>query len=118
MRVVAFPGSCTAKIATGFDNSNAGEPGGGWGVEPVPNTQEELEAWVTTQIASYKDKGNATLVFTTRSTQDMINKSLLKLGVGHSPWMDKNRHDDTQLRVWWVDLHRWNPEHIDQNAEA
>ena len=114
MKVVAFPGTCTAKIAAGFDNSNGNHIGEGWGEAPPPNTVEEMQTWVHAQIVDLKEKGNATMIMTTRSTQHTINKTLLRMGVGHSPWMDKNRHSDTQLRVWYVDLHRWNEDHIDR----
>ena len=115
MQVSEFPGSCTAKVATGFDNFNGtGIEGEAWGVLPAPDNVPDMKAWVIEQIVIYKEKGNAVLVFTTHSDQQVINEALLNLGVGHSPWMKKDRNNGTDLRVWYADLHRWNPDHIDR----
>lgn len=115
MKIVGFPGTCTAKVATGFDANNGNDAGRAlWGEMPVPDTVEAMQLWVIDSIVEMKQKGNAVLIFTTRSTQDIINKTLLKMGVGHSPWMDKDRHSDTQLRVWYVDLHRFHVDQIDR----
>ena len=117
MQVISFPGSCTTKLATGFDEFNGtGVGNDGWGVEDCVD-EDQTQAWVINAIADAKEKGNATLVFATTSKQDIINRVLLKLGIGHSPWMTKTRYTDREIRIWYVDLMRWTENDIDDNAD-
>lgn len=114
MRIVEFPGCCTAKIIMGFGGTETAS----WEIRPKGNMtiEDELRKFLTTEIKRYKNY--ATFVATTVTEQVTANKVLKEMGFVPSEPMAKNSHANTQLIVWHCALKTHPLNNVAQEAKA
>ena len=98
--LVKFPHCCTAKIMVNFGESDAAEGGS------YESTTEEMEAVIKAKLALVS-KAMAMVTVITNDAQKTANKILLKLGFEYSPWICKNAHVNTRVRLWWLDMGKY-----------
>ena len=95
--LVEFPHCCTAKIMVDFGESFAAE--GGY----YKLSLEEMEVAIRAELVLLSSNIGMVTV-TTNDAQKTANTTLLKLGFEHSPWIYKNAHINTRIRLWWLDM--------------
>ena len=93
-----FPYCCTGNIICGLGESRVAEGG------TYHLSKQELKHWIENTVASRKRAGEAFIAVTTNNEQRVANSVLLELGFSHSPWMTKERHPETKVRIWWKHL--------------
>jgi hypothetical protein len=100
MRVFGFPGCCTAKILTGFGQTETAEYA--FRPENPEPSVEELKKEFGSRLNAYT--GGAMFVVITNDEQVNANKALQECGFHSSYWMSKNNHPDTKVKLWWFPL--------------
>lgn len=101
-RLIDFPGCCTAKILTGFGQSDTAE----YAYRPARDiTFEQMYAECESMIEVQKRGGRVALIFaTTNSDQKMGEQVLEKLGFQRTLEVSKTQHSDKTVTGWWVDV--------------
>lgn len=101
-RLIDFPGCCTAKILTGFGQSDTAE----YAYRPAHGmTFEQMYAECESMIEVQKRGGRVALIFaTTNSDQKMGEQVLEKLGFQRTLEVSKTQHSDKTVTGWWVDV--------------
>jgi hypothetical protein len=96
MEVEAFPGCCNAVIIHGFGSDpNAQRLRYKDDVDPDIDDQE---AFVDDTIYNH---GQKLIVCTTTSFQEDSNKMLKRKGFQRTKSMDKSKHSESKLIMWW-----------------
>lgn len=98
--LVDFPGCCTAKILTGFGETEYGE----YRFRPEGNKLKdgELTEYLNKQVPWLKRSGQYALVFaTTNSHQKTAIKELEAFGFQRTPEVAKEAHHDANLIGWY-----------------
>lgn len=101
-RLVDFPGCCTAKILTGFGETDTAD----WAYRPEAGmTFEDMLAEVEGMLQVQQNGGRVALIFaTTNSDQKMGEKLLETVGFKRTPEVTKNQHSDKTVTGWWLDM--------------
>lgn len=101
-RLIDFPGCCTAKILTGFGQSDTAE----YAYRPAHGMSfEDMYAECESMIEVQKRGGRVALIFaTTNSDQKMGEQVLEKLGFQRTLEVSKSQHSDKTVTGWWVDV--------------
>jgi len=92
--VAPFPQCCTARVIHSFGGTHTAIV-----TDRVP--KESIIRAIKRKISHYEEHGIAMLVATTNDEQVEANKALRELGFSHSPWMEKEEHFETRVRLWW-----------------
>ena len=92
MKLVQFPGCCTAFIGHNFGGTPLAA-----GKKSV-TAKTEIRQWLKLRINTH---GSGCLVVMTNSQQTAANSVLLELGFKHSAWMSKQQHPESKIRLWW-----------------
>jgi hypothetical protein len=108
MEVVEFEGCCTAKIVTGFGQTETAE----YEYRPTDNPYLEagelpvnaIEGKLRSLERRRRARGDAVLTAITNNEQVNANEALLNQGWQHSGWMSKTQHPNTKVRLWFKPL--------------
>ena len=101
MRLIDFPGCCSAKILTAFGQERNAVYG--MGTDDV--TQVKLESLLTYERMI--EVGLVVAILTQNQTVGI--DLLLKNGFVQGPWVRKNKHHDTQIATFTLELPKWEP---------
>jgi hypothetical protein len=100
MNVEEFTGCCTAKILTGFGQTQTADwdfkPDGVLSVEVIKARLGK----VLNEIMVYD--GVATVI--TNDQQANANQALEECGFLSSDWMSKKQHPETRIKLWWFPI--------------
>ncbi|QDP53364.1 MAG: hypothetical protein Unbinned6805contig1000_26 [Prokaryotic dsDNA virus sp.] len=101
MQLVGFEGCCTARIVTGFGQTDTGE----WDYRPgVDLTLEDILSQLKTLEFYSMRSGKGILTCITNNEQKTANMALKKAGWKHSRWCEKGSHPETKIRLWFKPL--------------
>lgn len=92
LKVTPYPCCCTA-----FNISNFGGTDVSAGYKP----SYDYDALLARLQKIIQDYGRYALVAITNDEQTVAIKALEKCGFEGSPWMEKNQHNHTRIRLWW-----------------
>lgn len=101
MRLLSFPGCCTANVLSGLGGTTNAEHG-----IFSSHTASKLKGLIIQELDLFS-KDMAVLTITTNDQQKTANKVLGELGFLHSPWMSKEHHSETKLRLWYMPTDMW-----------
>ena len=102
-----FPKCCTAHIIGCFGESNtAASDYGAWN-RVDPSSETVIEKFIRNEVKKVKAQGHCLIAITTNNKQTKINNVLTKLKVDHSAWMCKSQHRQTKVRIWYIDVNKF-----------
>lgn len=92
-----FPYCCTANILCEFSSNQ---------LKPLETqyTVEAIRNYTIDSCLRLKNGGWALVVATTTDGQVNANKALEELGFKHTEWIEKTKHPESKVRMWWIEL--------------
>ena len=98
MQAVPYAGCCTAKVVTGFGQTDTAD----YNYRPgIRLTQGDIENELQKMCEEKKLLGYGILTAITNDDQTTANKALLAQGWEHSKWASKSQHRDKKIRLWF-----------------
>lgn len=95
---ITVPHCCSAKVIVNFGESATAE-GGNFKVDKL-----EMETHIKKCIDEAHYYGYAMLIAFTNSQQPTANKVLKKLGFRNSIPASKEKHPDTTIKLWYINV--------------
>lgn len=102
MQNTGFPFCCTGEVIYKFGQSPTNATG-----HIVPK-ESELRAEIIEALNTYKAYGYAFICATLNQEQKVARKVLYNMGFKYSGWMSKTKHSETDVRLYWFPLEKWN----------
>jgi hypothetical protein len=98
MHTLEFPGCCTAKVLTGFGETNTAE----FEYRPsLRQDRDDIELQLVLHCAELKEIGMGIATAMTNSDQVEANAALEAHGWESSKWCTKGQHSDRKLKLWF-----------------
>jgi hypothetical protein len=100
MNIDTIDSCCTAQILSGFGRAAAAMEPNQYEGREIGNTKQDL----LNELLRLKNSGHAVVIAFTNNKQHKGNKLLREVGFKRTIWMEKTRHPETKLRLWWMPL--------------
>jgi hypothetical protein len=96
---VEYAGCCTAKIITGFGQTELGD----WDFRPGEDPSVKgIKARIG--VVLNRNINMAVVTATTNDQQANANQALEECGFLSSDWMSKEQHPETKVKLWWFPI--------------
>lgn len=102
-RMIRFPHCCVAKLLIGFGETDVTDIADGAEYNP-----DVLQEEILKRVRKAREEGNAVLIATTNDEQEIANEVLEETGFYSSEWMEKDKHPETKVKLWWKALKQEN----------
>lgn len=100
MQTKHIPYCCTGELIVDFGETDVSEGGN------KKITVTDCKKYIKDRLESFVNDNKAFIMVITNSEQKAACKALSNLGFSKSPWMSKNQHQETKVRIWWKHIQK------------